>query len=246
MSSRLGSQDMRRRTTPRLPAALPMAGSLQPASPVDWHGLVVAPLVGAEATQPKQAPFPHDLLVCSSTRRRQLWDRHGAPGRLPVRCLHAHRGFLRSASGAASLVHYRSPGRAIGPATDRSAGPCRPRPRRERRERHPGLSRGRGAWQWGRQPYGWDVRGRRGRPLCPGRRVVCPRLELALEVGAGRAGPAEGRLDPDAAVAVVPHGLVSLTATGCTAMVPGLPGLPPLGPRLHSVHPGRHVRSLLP
>ena len=43
----------------------------------------------------------------------------------------------------------------------------------------------------GRQPYGWDGRGRRGRPLrpCPARRL----LESAplLEAGAGGAGPAE-------------------------------------------------------
>jgi hypothetical protein len=39
---------------------------------------------------------------------------------------------------------------------------------------------------------GWP--GRRGRPPCPRRRVVCPRLEPGSKAGAGRAGPAEGRL----------------------------------------------------
>jgi hypothetical protein len=38
------------------------------------------------------------------------------------------------------------------------------------------------------------ARGRRGRPPCPRRRVVCSRLEPGLEADAGRAGPADDRL----------------------------------------------------
>ena len=43
----------------------------------------------------------------------------------------------------------------------------------------------------GRQPYGWDGRGRRGRPLrpCPARGL--PESAPRLEAGAGAAGPAE-------------------------------------------------------
>src|SRR5215217_85709 len=43
----------------------------------------------------------------------------------------------------------------------------------------------------GRQPYGWDGRGRRGRPLPPCRLVVGLSRRLVLEAGAGGAGPAE-------------------------------------------------------
>jgi hypothetical protein len=46
-----------------------------------------------------------------------------------------------------------------------------------RRPRCPTAMRFYGVWRWGRQPHGWDGRGRRGRPRCPWRRVVCPRLE---------------------------------------------------------------------
>jgi hypothetical protein len=48
----------------------------------------------------------------------------------------------------------------------------------------------------GQQPYGWDGRGRRGRPLrpCPARGL--PESAPRLEAGAGGAGPAERRFGP--------------------------------------------------
>jgi hypothetical protein len=44
----------------------------------------------------------------------------------------------------------------------------------------------------GRQPHGWDGRGRRGRPPVHDRLVVCPSRNLAIEAGVGRAGASGG------------------------------------------------------
>ena len=48
-----------------------------------------------------------------------------------------------------------------------------------------------GGWRWGRQPHGWDGRVGMVARRVHGQFVVCPSRSLAIEAGAGRAGPTE-------------------------------------------------------
>jgi hypothetical protein len=51
---------------------------------------------------------------------------------------------------------------------------------------------GGGGWRWGRQPHGWDGRGRHGRPRCPGASSSAARAEPGGRGWRRSAGSAEG------------------------------------------------------
>jgi hypothetical protein len=176
-------------------------------------------LAGGAAEQPAGSARAHTRLGVLACGRSAWW-----PRRSGCRLCCRHRVRVRVWHPVSSVRCERPVFHGAGPR-DRCPVRASERPgvhcpasgvRALRRPLCPTGMRSRGV-AMGQEPHGWDGRGRRGRPPCPRRRVVCP---LALEAGAGRAGPAEGRLGPGRRGRWLAVGQVDRERLGCARASP--------------------------